>query len=112
MKSVAMTEFGISEDAIITDDDSHTTYENAIDVNNIIRARDLDSITLVTSAYHQRRALETFEHVLGPDVAIQNAPAPVDFWRPLTWWQDEKGRELTFSELAKIVWSAVTGKYE
>lgn len=111
MKQIAMREFQIDESVIITDDAAINTYQNAEGVEEIIKGRDIHHITLVTSAYHQRRAFRTFQEVLGPTIRIDNSPAKIDFWSPYSWWNNKKGRELTLSEFGKIVWSTFTGEY-
>jgi uncharacterized SAM-binding protein YcdF (DUF218 family) len=60
MRDVLMA-FGVPEDNILLEDQSRTTYENAL------RTRDLlgpgHSIALVTSAFHMKRAVALFAQV-------------------------------------------------
>lgn len=102
---------GVSSEAIILDEDSQNTYQNAVNVGKILQVSGLKSIILVTSSYHQRRAYQTFHRVLGDEIEIINSPAPVSFWRASNWWGDPKARSLALQEIAKIIYSAISGNY-
>jgi uncharacterized SAM-binding protein YcdF (DUF218 family) len=70
-----MMEFGLTGDQILVDPTSRNTYENAVNSANLIRANNYQTIVLITSASHMRRAVATF-HKQGifPDTY------PVDFF--------------------------------
>ncbi|AFY64738.1 YdcF family protein [Geitlerinema sp. PCC 7407] len=65
---------GVPESAILEDPDSYNTYQNAINVLQLMRANNIQKILLVTSAMHMPRSLRIFQK-LGVDAA----PAPTDF---------------------------------
>jgi uncharacterized SAM-binding protein YcdF (DUF218 family) len=73
--------FGVSEDAIIREDRSRNTYENAIYVREIADAQEFNQILLVTSGLHMPRSVAIFEHQ-----GFEVFPAPADF---LTTWEAE-----------------------
>ncbi|WBO85759.1 YdcF family protein [Hymenobacter yonginensis] len=55
---------GVPDSAIIKEDQSRNTRENALFTRRITQARsELDTLILVTSAFHQRRALGCFAQV-------------------------------------------------
>jgi uncharacterized SAM-binding protein YcdF (DUF218 family) len=67
-----------------------------------IEARPMASVLIVTSAYHSRRALWTFENALAPKgvaVGIQFAPLGDRSPKPATWWLSLDG------------WRSVGGEY-
>lgn len=67
-----------------------------------IDARPIKSLVIVTSAYHTRRALWTFEKILagkGVEVGVEHAPLGVDSPRPDWWWLSIRG------------WKTVGGEY-
>lgn len=75
-----LLDLGIPEDAILVDDKSRNTEENAKLVqellSNIMPGAGKQKVLLVTSAWHMKRALLMFERY-APDLEI--VPAPTDF---------------------------------
>jgi uncharacterized SAM-binding protein YcdF (DUF218 family) len=98
---------GVPASAILIEEHSTTTEENAIDSAPIIHQLGAHTIILVTSPYHQRRASLSFHQVLGPSVTIINHSASDSVWRKSTWWRNPYTIKLTLEELQKIiyVWS-------
>ncbi len=76
---------GVPRSAIIQESQSANTYENAVDVKAILKARHIDRILLVTSAMHMPRALSLFK-----DQGIDAIAAPCDFL-PFTPHEDWRG---------------------
>jgi uncharacterized SAM-binding protein YcdF (DUF218 family) len=62
-----------------TEDRSRDTWQNARDSAAILRANGIDSIYVVTSSWHERRALIAFA---GTGITVTAAPTPLD--RPAT----------------------------
>jgi uncharacterized SAM-binding protein YcdF (DUF218 family) len=69
-----LEEWGVPDSAIIVEDASINTRENALFTRRLLSARGIDHVILVTSALHMPRAVATFRKV-GFDVAA----APADF---------------------------------
>ncbi|NEP13374.1 MAG: YdcF family protein [Symploca sp. SIO2C1] len=65
---------GVPESAILQDSESLNTYENAVNVKQILDERGISSVLLVTSAMHMPRALKVFQRQ-----GIEAIPAPTDF---------------------------------
>ncbi|NET56455.1 MAG: YdcF family protein [Symploca sp. SIO2E6] len=65
---------GVPESAVIQDSTSLNTYENAVNVKQILAQRGINQILLVTSAMHMPRALQIFLRQ-----GIEAIPAPTDF---------------------------------
>ncbi len=65
---------GVPQEAIVSEMRSRNTYENAVFSRQILQARGIDTIILITSAMHMPRTLALFEaqglHVI---------PAPTDY---------------------------------
>jgi uncharacterized SAM-binding protein YcdF (DUF218 family) len=96
---------GVPADAIdlVEPKESGTIYEAAA-TREIVQANHLKSILIVTSAYHTRRALWTFEKdfadnsveaTIGIEPAMPGQQTPM----PNTWW------------LAPLGWRSVAGEY-
>ncbi|NJK30795.1 MAG: YdcF family protein [Acaryochloris sp. RU_4_1] len=66
---------GVPKSALILEPESRNTYENALKVNQILKAQKLDgSLLLVTSARHMPRSMAIFQKLGLPVIA-----APTDF---------------------------------
>ncbi|MBL8046524.1 MAG: YdcF family protein [Anaerolineales bacterium] len=75
--------FGLPESAIIIENQSRSTFQNAYFTKAILQERGYNSIILVTSLFHSRRAGQIFREVFGatPIISIQPAEAC-----ELCWW--------------------------
>jgi uncharacterized SAM-binding protein YcdF (DUF218 family) len=93
---------GVPADAILLEEKSKTTEENAQFTEQIIKDNNIRSIILVTSPYHQRRAYDAFRSALGKDFKILNHSARDQNWSKRSWWDNNVARFLTFSELSKL----------
>ncbi len=65
---------GIPPDVIMLEQSSQSTVQNAIYTRAILQAHNLDSILLVTSPYHSRRARQVFADLLGHEMNISVQP--------------------------------------
>jgi uncharacterized SAM-binding protein YcdF (DUF218 family) len=69
-------ELGLPDGAVILEQESKSTYENAVYTKAICQAKAIHSIILVTSAYHSRRARRLFQSVYLPDISVSVQPPP------------------------------------
>jgi len=106
MKNIAIRK-GVPAQAILLEEDSKTTEENAVDVARIIKSENIKSIILVTSPYHQRRAYEAFRDALGKNFKIINHSAKDSQWRKANWWSNSEARFLTIGEILKNLYALV-----
>ena len=74
----------LPENVLLLENQSQTTQENAQFTKQILETKNINSIILVTSAYHSRRARRIFREVLGSDFNISVWPAP-PLNNPLFW---------------------------
>lgn len=72
-----LVRLGVPASAIIVEDKSKTTRENAEFSFKILEAQNLHAAIIVTSWYHSRRALRTFEH-FGQGITFYSRP---DYFR-------------------------------
>jgi len=92
---------GIPDSAILTEEQSATTEENAQNTRSIFAKNHIFSVILVTSAYHQRRAgLEFAADSTG--VSVRNHPVASDKQWSVVWWLTPTGWYLALSEMVKI----------
>lgn len=73
------------ESALLIEDQSQSTFQNAYYTAELLQARGYDSILLVTSTYHSRRAGHIFEEVFGSTLSISVQPSSADPCA-LCWW--------------------------
>jgi uncharacterized SAM-binding protein YcdF (DUF218 family) len=109
MANIALKE-GVPASAIYLDELAKDTRENASGVGTIVRDNKLNSIILVTSPYHQRRANIAFRHVLGRNFPILNYSSVDAQWRRSHWWATTQSRALTMAELQKVVYELASGQ--
>lgn len=69
-----LSEWGVPDGAMLLEERSRNTHENAVEVVALARARGLRRLLLVTSAYHIRRAEALFRHEAAG--ALEIIPAP------------------------------------
>ncbi|AFY34009.1 YdcF family protein [Calothrix sp. PCC 7507] len=69
-----LTSLGIPPQAIVQEPDSLNTYQNAVNVRNILQSRNIRQVLLITSAIHMPRSLKIFQRQ-----GIEAIAAPTDF---------------------------------
>lgn len=93
---------GVPERAIITENESQTTHQNAERTDQILREYSIYRLIVVTSPYHQRRAGLEFQNKTDESITILNHPAKNDPDWPSLWWLTPRGWWLAVGELVKI----------
>lgn len=111
MRDLALSE-GVSSKSILIDEKSQNTYENAVNSKTIIDELQAKKIILVTSPYHQRRANQTFEKVLGANYEVIGVSAYDDRWSKSQWWRKGFPLFISASELWKLMYINITGNYK
>ena len=94
---------GVPESAILIDEDSVNTQQNAENTQSIFKENDFQNVILVTSGYHQRRASLEFNKGAGDSATIRNYPVLNDDDWGWYWWMTPRGWWLAGGEVAKIV---------
>ena len=89
-----------SANGVILERTSRNTLENAVYGRDLILAKEVHSIVLITSRYHMKRASILLRNSLPRDIAIY--PYPVDTKNlKEAWWSDGGSFHLLFSEFYK-----------
>lgn len=87
-----------------------STHEEAVAVREYAARSGARRLLVVTSAYHTRRALWTFERVLGGDgveVGIDAPPPAQQSPAPQTWWLTPRGWSAVAMEYPKMIYYRV-----
>jgi uncharacterized SAM-binding protein YcdF (DUF218 family) len=71
-----LVELRVPRERILLEEQSRNTRENAVHSADLLKARGFETVLLVTSAFHMRRALAAFRAV-----GVEAIPAPTDFRR-------------------------------
>lgn len=93
---------GVPASAILIEEESENTGQNAQNTSELIRSKNLSTVILVTSGYHQRRASLEFQKQFGPSVIIENSPTDDKDWS-WYWWLTPRGWWLAGGEFVKIM---------
>jgi len=101
MRAHAIAE-GVPASAIYVEEGSATTEENAVNTQTIFKDNEFETVILVTSGYHERRATLEFEKE-SEGVEVLNHPLLIDDDWSVWWWLTPRGWWLAGGELAKIM---------
>lgn len=99
---------GVPGGSTIMEENSETTDQNAEYTMKIVKDAGYQSVIVVTSAYHERRALMSFQRYAGT-VAIRTHPVAEDKDWNRFWWLTPWGWRLAVSELSKSAISSTGG---
>jgi uncharacterized SAM-binding protein YcdF (DUF218 family) len=108
MKEQAIS-LGVPKKAILLEDKSRTTEEDAIFTKEILNKYGYKSCILVTSPYHSRRATKIFRKVMGDEVTVLSAPSDKSWFSFDEWWKRRRDRRYVFSEYSKFMWLWIFG---
>jgi uncharacterized SAM-binding protein YcdF (DUF218 family) len=95
-------DLGIPQDAIYSEDEAKSTYQNAEFTLPIMKKHDFKSAIVVSSEFHMRRVKLLFDRVYkksGIELTYVESPSGYNSKR---WWSDRKSRETTFNEYVKM----------
>lgn len=101
MREHALSE-GVPHDAILTEELSETTLQNAQLSGSVLANNRYARVILVTSGYHQRRAGIEFRNSIDPTIKVIDHPVARDSQWSEGWWLTVTGWRLALSELVKI----------
>jgi uncharacterized SAM-binding protein YcdF (DUF218 family) len=108
MKEHAMY-LGVPNKAILLEDKSRNTEEDARFTKEILNNYNYRSCILVTSPYHSRRAYKIFRKVMGNKIMVISAPAEKSWFSFDEWWKRRRDRARVFNEYSKFIWLWIFG---
>ena len=101
---------GVPRNAILLEEKSASTKENAVYTREIMKRHRYTSLILVTAAYHSKRAEKTFKKIMGNEVSVLVAPAEESKFRFEDWWKRERDRKAVLIEFFKFCWFWIFGR--
>lgn len=99
---------GVPPERIRMEQVSHGTHESMLAVRPILEQEGIHSLAVVTSPYHQRRAVRAARRTL-PGITIVSRPADPAAWKPEGWWKTQWGRRIVLSEYLKLTYYILRG---
>ena len=94
---------GIPLNAILMEDQSQTTFENAQYSVKIVQNQGYKSAVVVSSPYHTRRISIIFAHFF-KGIHLTICPVPYNPAMVQSWWKDNNSRHFVISEYLKLGW--------
>jgi len=94
---------GVSNDDILLDDKAYTTYDNAKNSLEIMKAQGFQSAIIVTTCYHTRRSSIIFRHVFQDQDIIMSCP-PYNSNLSKNWWKKDGIATSVILEYLKLVY--------
>ncbi len=89
--------------SIILEKRSTSTYENALEMKRLVAELDIESITLITSSYHMKRAYAAFDRVMPDSVRIEPCTISTPNYDEVHWW-DPDNIAVALPEFLKYYW--------
>ncbi|MFE4714514.1 YdcF family protein [Paenibacillus sp. NPDC056722] len=97
---------GIPQDAILTENEAESTYQNVEFTLPIMKEHGFTSAIVVSSDFHMRRVKILFDRVYkksGIELTYIGSDSGYHAGR---WWRDRYSRETTFNEYVKMIGNA------
>ncbi|WP_462410461.1 YdcF family protein [Neobacillus sp. Marseille-QA0830] len=111
MKAHAI-KLGVPEKAIIMEDLSDSTYENAHFTKQVIQPYNFSTAIVVSSNYHMKRVKMIFDREFkDTTIKLYYAGAKDRNFTPKRWWSNNKSIMLTITEYIKMIGYAVGKNY-
>jgi uncharacterized SAM-binding protein YcdF (DUF218 family) len=107
LREVALR-LGVPAAAIRMEQVSRSTHESMLAIRPILALEGVRTLVVVTSPYHQRRAVWAARRTL-PEVAIVSRPADPAGWRPAGWWKTAWNRRIVLGEYLRLTYYILRG---
>ena len=99
---------GVPADRIRMEQVSHSTHGSMEAIRPILTREGIRSLIVVTSPYHERRAVWAARRTL-PGVEIVSRPANPSGWTPAGWWKTRRSRRIVLGEYGKLAYYLLRG---
>ena len=95
----------IPASSIVKEEESRSTFENAIFSRQLLINKGWKSAIVVTTSWHTRRTKSTFTNIYrGTSITLHYAGALDNIMpTPVQWWKDSEKQQIVLSEWAKLI---------
>jgi uncharacterized SAM-binding protein YcdF (DUF218 family) len=107
LRAVAI-HLGVPPEKIRMEQVSTSTRGSMEAIRPILEKEGVKTLIVVTSPYHQRRAVWTARKTL-KGITIVSQPADPSGWRPEGWWKTRWDRRIVLGEYARLVYYVLRG---
>ncbi|WP_274364195.1 YdcF family protein [Paenibacillus thermotolerans] len=95
---------GVPKHDILVENESRSTYENAVYTKKLMTDKRLDSAVVVTSDWHERRTKFIFDKVYqGSGIELSYCGAPDSRSDFDEWWKDGEKQQTVLTEWSKLL---------
>jgi uncharacterized SAM-binding protein YcdF (DUF218 family) len=94
---------GVDPKNIIIQDRSLSTIEDAKFSLEILKAKKIKSLILVTSPFHMRRAAEVVRKQFGKEIKVIAYPVQKSSFNPNQWWKRHEDTQTVIVELLSTI---------
>ena len=111
--AIVLRGLGVPDEAIVLENQSYNTYQNAVESSKILRDRHIGKVILVTSRTHLLRASLTFEQqgIATIPIAAEFKPPRLN-WNPVPSWRRGMRLQSALNEYIGILGYWFQGKLE
>jgi uncharacterized SAM-binding protein YcdF (DUF218 family) len=99
---------GVPPEAIRMEQVSRSTHESMLAIMPILEREGIRSLAVVTSPYHQRRAVWAARRTLR-GIEIVSRPADPAGWKPSGWWKTRWNRRIVLGEYLRLTYYILRG---
>jgi uncharacterized SAM-binding protein YcdF (DUF218 family) len=107
LRDVALS-LGVPPESIRIEQVSRSTHESLLAVRPILEYEGIRRVAVVTSPYHQRRAVWAARRTLR-GVEVVSRPADPAGWEPSGWWKTRWDRRIVIGEYLKLGYYILRG---
>ncbi|MBI3942855.1 MAG: YdcF family protein [Chloroflexi bacterium] len=97
----AAKSMGLPADAFLIADNAQSTYDEALNLRQLVQVHRWRTVIVVTDSFYTRRAGRTL-HTILPDTRIIVSVAPNPHYDPSRWWGNEFSLVAVITEVIKL----------
>jgi uncharacterized SAM-binding protein YcdF (DUF218 family) len=108
LAKIYITKLGVPESDILLEEESQSTFENALFSKRIIQEKAYKSVIIVTYPIHTRRTKMIFKKTLPKEIKVMACCNKEDF-NTINWWRDRNAAREVAYEYFAFIWYALFG---